>query len=95
MLVVERGNAKLKQVRLVAGQEVQIGRHPAADLLLEDNRVSTQHALIRFLENGFTIVDLGSTNGTRVNGQHISQMRLQHNDRVEIGDAVLVFKQLR
>jgi pSer/pThr/pTyr-binding forkhead associated (FHA) protein len=94
MLVVERGNAKQKQVQMVASQELHIGRDPAADLLLEDNRVSTQHALIRFLENGFTIIDLGSTNGTRVNGQLISQMRLQQNDRVEVGDVVLVFKQL-
>lgn len=95
MLVVEHGKTNVNQLQLVAGREVQIGRRPTADLSLEDHRVSNQHALIRFLENSFTIIDLGSTNGTRVNGRRISQMHLQHNDRIEIGDTVLIFKQLR
>lgn len=94
LLLVERGAANPRQVPLFAGRDVEIGRHPGSDLVLDDMRVSAHHARISVVENGFTIVDLGSTNGLRVNGRRVDQMRLQQDDQIEVGDAVLVFKQL-
>lgn len=94
MLVVERGAASLDQIPLVVGRDVQIGRAPGADLVLQDSMVSAQHARVRFAENGFTLYDLGSTNGTKVNGRRVTSARLQQNDRVEIGGVAMVYKQI-
>jgi pSer/pThr/pTyr-binding forkhead associated (FHA) protein len=94
MLLVEKGKASQSTLKLSPGREYDIGRDPQADLVLEGSRVSGTHARIRFMENGFTIVDMNSTNGLFVNGRREQHFRLQHNDRVAIGDAVLVFKQV-
>jgi hypothetical protein len=94
MLLVEKGKASQSTLKLLPSREYDIGRDPQADLVLEGSRVSGTHARIRFMENGFTIVDMNSTNGLFVNGRREQHFRLQHNDRVAIGDAVLIFKQV-
>ena len=73
-----------------------IGRSGACDLRIDDDLVSEEHARIRKDDEsgGFVISDLASTNNTTVNGEEISRVTLQTDDRVQIGDQVLVFKQL-
>src|SRR5919112_144340 len=52
----------------IALDPVTIGRHPDCDVVLNDQEVSRQHAEVRREEDGFVLHDLGSLNGTKVNG---------------------------
>lgn len=65
------------------------GRSSDMDIYLDDTFVSTKHALFEATEEGFTVEDLRSTNGTLVNGAPISEATyLEIGDRVSIGDTV-------
>lgn len=75
------------------GDTSLIGRAEGADVRLSDGSVSRQHAAIRFEDGRFWIVDLGSANGTFVNGVALSAARvLQSGDRLQVGASVLVFE---
>ena len=69
-----------------------IGRSRRCDIVLTDANVSRQHAEIRRQDNGFMLLDLGSTNGTRVNRRDVKQVVLQHGDRIELGTTELLFE---
>ena len=71
-----------------------IGRSRRCDIVLTDPNVSRQHAEIRRQDDGFMALDLGSTNGMRVNRRDVKQAVLQHGDRIELGTAELVFERL-
>ncbi|GAA5218258.1 trypsin-like peptidase domain-containing protein [Corallincola platygyrae] len=74
-----------------------IGRHPQlVDLMLDDNSVSRRHARIKRDANGFTIEDLNSTNGTRVNGvvvQPFKPVALPLDAQLQLGDVKLLVSQ--
>lgn len=71
----------------------RLGRTPDNDLCFDNNSVSGHHAEIYHLPDGsFQICDLGSTNGTRVNGQSIQIQILNHGDVVELGEVRLHFR---
>ena len=73
--------------------EAQIGKGPRNDIVIADPAVSSSHALIRAEESGYTISDLGSRNGTFVNGERISEPRqLNHGDVIGIGLSKLTFR---
>ncbi|MCM0678006.1 FHA domain-containing protein [Micromonospora phytophila] len=81
-------------VRLVplTADALTIGRAPANELPIDSNLVSRLHALVERFPSGWSIRDLGSTNGTTVNGSPVRQAQiLRDGDRVEIGPARLVF----
>lgn len=66
--------------------ETLLGRSPYCSIVLEDARVSRQHAAIRLTSEGLSIQDLGSRNGTLVNGTALRGPRcLQPGDVVQIG----------
>ena len=69
-----------------------IGRLPECELVLDDPGASRQHARIRRTESGFVITDLGSTNGTLVNGRQIQEQALQDGDTITIGETDLEFR---
>lgn len=70
-----------------------IGRGSKADLVLRDPRVSSRHCRLEDRGDGFALVDLGSTNGTSVNGAKVDGERiLEPNDRIEVGDTVIRFE---
>lgn len=69
-----------------------IGRLPGSTIELADTNVSRRHAEVRASGDGFVIVDLGSTNGTRVNGVAISERRLTNGDEITIGASRLRFE---
>ena len=69
-----------------------IGRSRRCDIVLTDANVSRQHAEIRKQDDGFMLLDLGSTNGTRVNRRDVKQVVLQHGDRIELGTTELLFE---
>lgn len=92
-LVMEQGPRAGQEFRL---QEVTgIGRSGENDIIVDDTSVSRQHAKVRLEGQAFTIFDLGATNPTKVNGQEIGKHQLIDGDRVEIGKAVFVFKQVK
>ncbi len=72
-----------------------LGRDDSADVVLDDPGISRQHSEIRVTSDGphlvSTIRDLGSTNGTFVNGERIGSQRLNEADRVTVGRTALTF----
>jgi hypothetical protein len=74
----------------VSSRPMRIGRASDCDLVLRDARVSRQHARLHARDGVLVLTDLGSTNGTRVNGQRVSEVVLGAGDRITIGDSVLV-----
>jgi hypothetical protein len=76
----------------LADGTVTIGRGPDSGVRLSDASVSRRHAEVRRSGDGWTVVDLGSTNGTRVNGVPVTERRLQDGDTVTVGDAALRFE---
>jgi hypothetical protein len=68
-----------------------IGRGTDNDLVLESTDVSRHHARIEFAGGYWRIVDLGSTNGTKVNGQPVRESYLRLGDRIDFGTLQLEF----
>jgi len=64
---------------------LRIGRSPDNDLMLRDPATSGHHARIERRGTQFWIIDLGSTNGTLVNGEPIQEKELKQGDRITIG----------
>lgn len=69
-----------------------VGRKPGNTLQIAEASVSGAHAELRVEGSGVTVVDLGSTNGTRVGEEKITERRLAHGDRVVFGSVALVFE---
>jgi pSer/pThr/pTyr-binding forkhead associated (FHA) protein len=72
-----------------------IGREPTCDITLQENLVSRQHARLQQSPQGWTVTDLGSTNGTFVNGRQIVAQEatpLKPGDRITIGNSILVLQ---
>jgi hypothetical protein len=74
---------------LAEGQEIVIGRSSELDMVLVEEMVSRKHARIALTEGAISIEDLGSTNGTFVNGEKVQQGTLREGDRVLIGTNIL------
>ncbi|MGN0302570.1 MAG: FhaA domain-containing protein [Anaerotardibacter sp.] len=71
---------------------ILIGRAINCDIVLDDLNASRTHAELRHEPTGsWAVVDLGSTNGTLVNGKHIIQATLNNNDRITIGTTTFLF----
>lgn len=70
---------------------VTIGRLPECDVVLRDPGASRRHAQIRSTEGALVLVDLGSTNGTRLNGQTVQTRELSDGDHITIGTTLLEF----
>jgi len=62
-----------------------IGRGREADLAVAEPTISRQHAAIEWDGDGYTLQDLGSTNGSRVNGRRETRARLRDGDEIELG----------
>ena len=76
---------------LLDDAEVSSGRGPSSDIFLDDVTVSRKHAVFSRGEDGFTVRDGGSLNGTYVNGERIVAVLLRTGDEVQIGKFRLVF----
>ena len=82
----------LTQEYLLTGVSATIGRHAACDIVLDDDTVSRSHARVERTGSGFVLVDLGSSNGMRVNGERTTYRLLVPGDVVHVGDCVLRFE---
>src|SRR2546430_389097 len=74
---------------IATDREIIVGRSNELDVVLVEDMVSRKHAKITFAHDALTIEDLGSTNGTFVNGEKIKRARLKEGDRVLIGTSIL------
>lgn len=71
-------------------RNIKVGRLPSAQIKLDDPKASRIHAVIEFVGNDASIMDMGTTEGTTVNGAKIThKVKLNHGDQVFIGDTVL------
>lgn len=69
--------------------KIVLGRSSEADMVLIEDMVSRRHSQIVVDGKRIGIMDLGSTNGTFVNGEKVSKQELKHNDRVLVGSSIL------
>ncbi len=92
LLAVVRGSGAPAEVRL-DGREVRIGRAEDNDLVLQDRAVSRNHASVRWAADGYAVVDLGSVNGTLLNGRRVHEAGLRHGDCLRLGETEVVFRE--
>ena len=90
MLVVMSGGAVGARAR-VSGN-LTLGRDPTSEVVLPDAGVSWRHARIEDRGDGWVLVDLGSTNGSQVNGKRCDERALEHGDRITLGRTLLRFE---
>jgi hypothetical protein len=76
----------------VADEAVTIGRLPECAVALDDPNVSRRHAQVRVDGGTVVVVDLGSTNGTKVNGVVVREHKLSPGDRITVGTTTLRFE---
>lgn len=72
-----------------ATDELLVGRHHRCDVVLDDPSVSRMHLRLLFRDGSWVLRDLGSTNGTIVNGAPVGRCELRPGDRLVLGDAQL------
>jgi pSer/pThr/pTyr-binding forkhead associated (FHA) protein len=89
MLVVDQTNQRFD---LRVGSNI-VGRGSDSDLQLLDQGISRRHLDIQYDGHYATAYDLGSTNGTTVNGHEISSQVLRHGDVLRLGHTRIVFHQ--
>jgi hypothetical protein len=75
------------------GNETSIGRLETNDIVINEQTVTKNHAVIKIDRGKIEIEDLGSTNGTFVNGERIRKMELKHGDRIKLGLVELTLKE--
>lgn len=74
--------------------EIEIGKASHNKLTITDPTVSSTHAIVLVRDGGFNIVDLGSSNGTFINGNRLGSEAhtLQHGDKIQLGNVMLTFR---
>ena len=90
-LLIERRDRRPQVFRLVR-KTTTIGRGKDTDLLLPDISVSRHHAKIEQRDTGLVLVDLGSQNGTKVNGSVVTEHELKSGDQIQVGKFVMIFE---
>jgi hypothetical protein len=77
---------------VLSGSRVVVGRSREADIVVADPNISRRHAELRRGDDGWQIVDLGSTNGIKVNGRRVDQSALRPGDQITMGVTDLTFE---
>ncbi|HEY4227051.1 MAG TPA: FHA domain-containing protein, partial [Candidatus Limnocylindrales bacterium] len=90
-LAVREPNRAIRRIPM-SGAPIRIGRGPECELVLKDARVSRRPARLHARNGVLVLTDLGSTNGTRVNGHRVTELVLGAGDRIEVGDSSLVIE---
>ena len=87
---VEKGTRSLRGLHVDILGPVVIGRSPSSDIVIDEPYVSSTHARLTIQGPALVLEDLGSTNGTLVNGHLIEQpVTLREADEVQIGDTIM------
>ena len=91
LLLVKRG-PNAGSTFLVDRDSTSVGRAPESDVFLDDVTVSRRHAeIVRRTDGAFSVRDVGSLNGTYVNGEQVDETKLATGDEVQIGMFKLAF----
>lgn len=90
LLIAQRGPSIGSRFLLDADVSVA-GRHPNADIFLDDVTVSRRHVEFSRSSAGFMFKDMGSMNGTYLNGSRVDQSPLKTGDEIQIGKYHLTF----
>jgi pSer/pThr/pTyr-binding forkhead associated (FHA) protein len=93
VLIVQSGPDAGKSFPLVQGENT-IGRDNDCQIILTDQTVSRQHAMVRRQEDSCTVHDLGSRTGTRVDGETLTELTLSSGDAISIGRSELTLMQV-
>lgn len=94
-LVVRSGPRVGTQFGLGVSRPNVVGRDPnKADIIIDEESVSREHARVRFENGQFVIYDMASTSGTLVNGNAVQRQMLYDNDRINLGRVELVYKKV-
>ena len=83
---------RVRRTYRLRAEVATIGRLPESDVQVSDPGASRQHARIVRRSEGFVLIDLGSTNGTYVNGEPADERRLEDGDRITVGSTILEFR---
>ena len=87
---VEKGVKSLRGLHVDILGPVVIGRSPSSDIVIDEPYVSASHARFTIQGPALVLEDLGSTNGTMVNGHIIEQpVTLRDTDEVQVGDVIM------
>jgi pSer/pThr/pTyr-binding forkhead associated (FHA) protein len=78
-------------VHKLLGDVITIGRVPLNHVVIDNPTVSAQHAILARLGDSYRLKDLGSTNGTQINGVCITDAELNDGDKIRFGSVVAVF----
>jgi pSer/pThr/pTyr-binding forkhead associated (FHA) protein len=89
-LVIVKGHSEGMEF-LISKEYTVLGRDTVADIVLNDAQVSRQHAAIEYREGSYRLIDLESTNGTRMGGALIKETKLDHGDKFSLGNTTLQF----
>jgi pSer/pThr/pTyr-binding forkhead associated (FHA) protein len=85
-------NRVFSGIHALAEDELFIGRGGGCDIVVDDKSVSSKHAKLRLLEGGYHLQDLGSTNGTAVNGRPVrGHLALVGGDQLQVGEANFLY----
>ncbi|MCE0496372.1 MAG: FHA domain-containing protein [Methylacidiphilales bacterium] len=79
------------QTFTLTGPEITVGRLPDNKIQVEHASVSGHHAVLKLNGLDYTIKDLESTNGTRINGERITEQKLRRNDSLRLGNIELLY----
>ncbi|WP_084626882.1 FHA domain-containing protein [Pseudoclavibacter soli] len=90
-LLIVRQGPNVGSRFLLDSDVVTVGRHPNADIFLDDVTVSRRHTEFRRTANGYDVVDLGSLNGTYLDGVRIDHSTLHDGAEVQIGKYRLTY----
>lgn len=89
-LVVEKGPKELRGVNIPVTGPVIVGRAPGADIVIAAGYVSGRHARFQLMGENLFVEDLGSKNGTAVNGTYIGEpVPVRNKDAIAVGDVVI------
>lgn len=83
-LILSMDGLTLKEI-VLSKERTTIGRKPHNDIQIDNLAISGEHAVVITILNDSFLEDLGSTNGTFVNGQSVKKHFLQNNDTIELG----------
>jgi len=75
----------------LSGAEITVGRVPDNKIQIEHASVSGHHAVFKLDAQDYVIKDLDSTNGTRINGERITEQKLRRNDILRLGNIELIY----
>lgn len=90
-LVIKTGESQGMKLRL--GKSIaNLGRRETNEVFLDDPNISRVHAQIELVQDEYILTDLGSLNGTYVNGKRIHRTRLNSGDQIKLGKTELDFQ---